>query len=355
MSTTSTQSLVIRRPDDWHVHFRDGDILDAVVPFTARQFGRAIVMPNLTPPVTTATVAKAYRDRILAAVPDGVRFEPLMTLYLTDDTDVEEISVGFRDGAFTAAKLYPANATTNSAFGVSDVARITKVLERMQADGMPLLVHGEVTDPDVDVFDREAVFIDRVMKPVVRDFPELKVVFEHVTTSEAVEFVRARHGDAPGLMGATITAHHLMINRTDIFRGGIRPHLYCLPIAKREKHRLALRQAAMSGEGPFFLGTDTAPHTVNTKESSCGCAGVFSAPVAMQVYAQAFGEDGRLDALEAFASLNGPAFYGLEVNEETMTLERVEEQAPRRTLVAGGEEIEPFFSEHNLQWRVDLS
>jgi len=355
VSTIQKKMLVIRRPDDWHVHFRDGDMMKAVVPYTARQFGRAIVMPNLSPPVTTADAARTYRDRILAAVPDGIRFEPLMTLYLTDDTDIEGMSAGFRDGIFTAAKLYPANATTNSAIGVSDVARIHNVLDRMQVDGMPLLVHGEVTDPEVDVFDREAVFIDMVMEPLVRDFSELKIVFEHVTTTEAVDFVRARHGEAPGCMGATITAHHLMINRTDIFRGGIRPHLYCLPIAKREKHRLALRAAAMSGEGSFFLGTDTAPHGVTAKETSCGCAGVFSAPVAMQVYAQAFDEDGKLDALEAFSSLNGPAFYGLDVNDETMTLEKADTAAPQRVQEPGGEEIEPFFSDRLLQWRISIS
>ncbi len=355
MSTAQRQKIVLRRPDDWHVHFRDGTMLDAVVPCTARQFARAIVMPNLTPPVTTADGARSYRDRILAAVPEGIRFEPLMTRYLTDDTDIEDLSAGFRGGVYTAAKLYPANATTNSAFGVSDMARISKVLDRMQVDGMPLLIHGEVTDPAVDVFDREAVFIDTVMDPLTQDFPELKIVFEHVTTAEAVNFVKARHSEAPGRMGATITAHHLMINRTDIFRGGIRPHLYCLPIAKREKHRLALREAAMSGAGPFFLGTDTAPHAVTAKESGCGCAGVFSAPVACQVYAQAFDEDDRLDALEAFASLNGPAFYGLDVNDETMTLERMEAGAPDRVEMSDGEQIEPFFSDRPLAWTVSIS
>lgn len=349
------QKRVIRRPDDWHVHFRDGAVLDAVAASTARQFARAIVMPNLSPPVTTAEAAKSYRERILAAVPDGIRFEPLMTRYLTDDTDIEDMSEGFHDGVFTAAKLYPANATTNSAFGVSDMAKITNVLERMQSDGMPLLIHGEVTDPAVDVFDREAVFIDTVMEPLVKDFPDLKIVFEHVTTTEAVQFVKNRHAEAPGRMGATITAHHLMINRTDLFRGGIRPHLYCLPIAKRETHRLALREAAMSGEGPFFLGTDTAPHTVAAKETACGCAGVFSAPVAMQVYAQAFDEDNKLDALEAFASLNGPTFYGLPVNDETMTLKRAETDAPERITVSNGEQIEPFFSDRKLQWTIAVS
>jgi len=355
VSTTKQQSLTLQRPDDWHVHFRDGVMLEAVVPHTARQFARAIVMPNLSPPITTTASARSYRDRIVDAVPEGVRFAPLMTRYLTDDTDSADMSAGFRGGIFTAAKLYPANATTNSAAGVSDVARIHGVLERMQEDGMPLLVHGEVTDPEIDVFDREAVFIDTVMEPLVRDFPELKIVFEHVTTSEAVDFVAERHAAVPGAMGATITAHHLMINRTDLFRGGIRPHLYCLPIAKREKHRLALRAAAMSGAGPFFLGTDTAPHAVAGKENGCGCAGIFSAPVAMQVYAQAFDEDGKLDTLEAFASLNGPAFYGLEVNEDTLTLHRAETAAPDRIRTSEGEEIEPFFGDRPLQWRLDPS
>lgn len=330
-------------------------MLDTVVPFTAEQFGRAIVMPNLATPVTSVAAASAYRDRIMAAVPQGVRFEPLMTRYLTDDTDIDDLSAGFRGGVYAAAKLYPANATTNSAFGVSDVSRISNVLERMQDDGMPLLVHGEVTDGDVDVFDREAVFIDRVMSKLVKDFPALKIVFEHVTTSDAVAFVKERSAEAPGLMGATITVHHLMINRTDLFKGGVRPHLYCLPIAKREEHRLALREAAMSGEGPFFLGTDTAPHAVSAKETACGCAGVFSAPVAMQVYAQAFEEDGKLGALEAFASLNGPAFYGLAPNEDTLTLTRGSFDGPTRVSTPEGEEVEPFFTGEALSWRIDPS
>jgi len=327
-------------------------MLNAVVPFTAEQFARAIVMPNLATPVTTIDAARSYRDRILAAVPDGLRFEPLMTRYLTDDTDVEDLSAGFRDGVYAAAKLYPANATTNSAFGVSDVSRIGKVLERMQDDGMPLLVHGEVTDADVDIFDREAVFIDKIMQPMVRDFPALKIVFEHVTTSDAVAFVTDRYASDPGRMGATITAHHLMLNRTDLFRGGIRPHLYCLPIAKREEHRIALRKAAMSGEGPFFLGTDTAPHAVSAKETGCGCAGVFSAPVAMQVYTQAFDEDGKLDTLEAFASLNGPTFYDRAPNEEKIILQPAPDDVPSRVTTSEGDEIEPFFSGQTLKWRI---
>lgn len=355
MSVSEIQSIELRRPDDWHVHFRDGAMLKTVVPYTAEQFGRAIIMPNLPTPVTSADAARAYRDRILAAVPDEVSFEPLMTRYLTDDTDIEDLSEGFRNGVYTAAKLYPANATTNSAFGVSKIANIARVLERMQDDGMPLLIHGEVTDADVDIFDREAVFIDRIMLPMVRDFPALKIVFEHVTTSDAVAFVKDRHATVPGRMGATITAHHLMINRTDLFRGGIRPHLYCLPVAKREEHRIALREAAMSGAGPFFLGTDTAPHAVNAKETGCGCAGVFSAPVAMQIYAQAFDEDGKLDTLEAFASLNGPAFYGLAPNEEKVILQRDNSITPARVKTPEGEEIEPFYCGQALSWQVTPS
>ncbi len=351
MTSSDKNAITIKRPDDWHVHFRDGPVLAGVVPFTARQFGRAIVMPNLTPPVTSAAQAQAYRERILTAVPEGVTFEPLMTCYLTDGANADEISAGFRDGIFSAVKLYPANATTNSAFGVSDVAKVRSVLERMQSDGMPLLVHGEVTDPSVDIFDREAVFIEQVLQPMVRDFPALRIVFEHVTTQDAVQFVEARHVEAPGHMGATITAHHLMINRSDLFRGGVRPHLYCLPIAKRERHRLALRKAAMSGQGPFFLGTDTAPHGVSAKESACGCAGVFSAPVAMQVYAQAFDEDGALEHLEAFASLNGPAFYGLPPNTDTLRLERCDASPLENLKTADGVEIMPFMAEEGVVWR----
>ena len=354
MVSHGTDCLTIVRPDDWHVHFRDGAMLDAVVPFTAQQFGRAIVMPNLAPPVTTVNAALAYRERIMAAVPEGGAFEPLMTAYLTDNANADELAAGYADGIFAAVKLYPANATTNSAFGVSDLRSVHGVLERMQTIGMPLLIHGEVTDPDVDIFDREAVFIDTVLGPLVRDFPELRVVLEHVTTSHAVDFVSDRHAAAPGRIGATITAHHLMINRTDIFRGGIRPHLYCLPIAKREKHRLVLRKAAISGSGPFFLGTDTAPHGVSAKQSACGCAGVFSAPVAMQAYAQVFDEENALDMLENFASRNGPAFYGLPENSETMTLKRCEVTHFDQISVHEGENIMPWLAEEGVIWKVDL-
>ena len=341
--------LTIRRPDDWHLHFRDGDMLAAVVPFTARQFARAIVMPNLVPPVTTVAEAEGYRDRILTAVPDGIDFTPLMTCYLTDNADANEIARGFETGAFTAVKLYPAGATTNSDSGVTDLANVRGVLDRMQAIGMPLLIHGEVTDHDVDVFDREAVFIERVMSPLISDFPELRVVFEHVTTADAVDFVRAHA--ASGRMGATITAHHLVINRSDIFKGGIRPHLYCLPIAKRERHRAALVDAATSGEAAFFLGTDSAPHPVTAKETDCGCAGVFTAPTALEVYAEAFDAAGALDRLEAFASLNGPAFYGMPANDTTVTLERAAAETPV-AVVAGGDEVRPFRAGERLGWRI---
>ena len=340
-------SLVIRRPDDWHVHLRDGDMLAAILPFTAKIFARAIVMPNLVPPVTSAELALAYRARILAALPRGATFRPLMTCYLTDRTDAEDLARGHRDGAWIAAKFYPAHATTHSAGGVVDVRNIRPVLTRMEKIGMPLLVHGEVTDPAVDVFDREAVFLDRVLGPLARDFPGLKVVFEHATTEDAVAFVRAH---APR-MAATLTPHHLMVNRNAMFEGGIRPHLYCLPVVKREKHRLALRHAAVSGEACFFLGTDSAPHARARKESDCGCAGVFNAPRALEAYAQVFAEEGALDRFEAFASLNGPAFYGLPANEERLTLVSGETRVPGDIKV-GGDTIRPFLDGETLGWRV---
>lgn len=342
--------ITLRRPDDWHVHFRDGAMLSAVVPFTARQFARAIVMPNLVPPVKTVAEAEAYRSRILAAVPPGVDFEPLMTAYLTDDTDPDELARGFEEGVFRAVKLYPANATTNSAAGVSDVTRVMPVLERMQQIGMPLLVHGEVTAGEIDVFDREAVFLETVLAPLFRELPALKVVVEHATTKEAVDFVRVH---APRV-AATITAHHLVINRTDIFRGGIRPHLYCLPIAKREAHRQALRAAATSGEACFFLGTDTAPHARETKEAACGCAGIFTATTAMEVYAEVFEEEGALDKLEAFASLNGPAFYGLPPNEARVTLRRVPLHVPD-SVPADGSTVVPFRAGETLRWHLEAA
>ena len=343
-----TTEITIRRPDDWHLHLRDGDMLKTVVPFTARRFARAIVMPNLSPPVTTPAAAEAYRERIMAQVPEGAGFTPLMTCYLTDDADADGLIGGHRSGIFTAAKLYPAGATTHSDAGVTDIGRIEPVLGRMEEAGVPLLVHGEVTDPDVDVFDREAAFIERVLGPLLDRFPGLKVVFEHVTTSDAVDFVSAG-GDN---LAATITVHHLIINRGAMFEGGLRPHMYCLPVAKRESHRLALRKAATSGNGKFFLGTDSAPHAVSAKETDCGCAGVFSAPSALELYAQVFAEEDALDRLEAFACLNGPAFYGLAVNEGTLTLKKEEGRVPDDVPVGGGEAVKPFLAGRALDWTV---
>jgi dihydroorotase len=336
--------LVLRQPDDWHVHLRDGDLLKLVAPYTARQFARAIIMPNLVPPVTTVAAARAYRERIAAAAatPD---FTPLMTVYLTDSIDPQEIAAGHRDGVFAAAKLYPAHATTNSAYGVTDIAKIARALETMQRIGMPLLVHGEVTDRTVDIFDRERVFIERVLTKLMRDFPALKVVFEHITTSEAADFVR----EGPATLAATITPHHLEINRNAIFEGGIRPHMYCLPIAKREPHRLALRRAATSGSAKFFLGTDTAPHAAHTKEAACGCAGIFNAPFALESYAKVFEEEGALDRLEAFASLNGPRFYGLPVNERRIVLLREEREVPE-SVIDGPTRLVPFHAGRKLAW-----
>ncbi len=327
------KTITIRRPDDWHVHLRDGAMLAACAVHTARQFARAIIMPNLVPPVTKVAEAVAYRDRIRAAVPADLRFEPLMTCYLTDGADPAELLRGKQEGVWVAAKLYPAHATTNSAHGVTSMDRVAKGLEAMEKAGMPLLVHGEVTDPEVDIFDREAVFLDKVLAPLLKRHQGLKVVLEHITTAEGVAFVEAN----PGRMGGTITPHHLSYNRNAIFKGGIRPHFYCLPIAKREEHRVALRRAATSGDPAFFLGTDTAPHTADTKECACGCAGIFNAPVAMQVYAQVFAEEGALGKLEAFASLNGPRFYGLPVNEERVTLRAQTLDAPESVDVPGME------------------
>ncbi|MBC2776604.1 dihydroorotase [Parasphingopyxis marina] len=339
--------LKIRRPDDWHLHLRDGAMLEAVVGYTARQFARAIVMPNLADPVTTVSAAIAYRDRILLALPEGRDFMPLMTAYLTDTIDPEELARGHARGVFTAAKLYPANATTNSDKGVTDIAHIHGALERMQAIGMPLLIHGEVTD-DTDIFDREAVFIERTLEPLVRDFPALKIVLEHITTAEAAQFIA---GAGPNL-AATITPHHIHINRNAIFERGIRPHAYCLPVAKREHHRLAVRKAAVSGSPKFFLGTDSAPHARETKEASCGCAGIFNAPFALESYVAAFDEDGALDRFEAFASEHGPRFYGLPLNEATLTLRREPVDVPER-LSAAGADIVPFHAGETLGWRLD--
>jgi dihydroorotase len=341
-----TDTLTMRRPDDWHLHFRDGDVMRGVVPFTARQFARAIVMPNLSPPVTSVEAAAAYRDRILAAVPTGIDFTPLMTAYLTDSTDGEELARGFEHGVFTAAKLYPAHATTGSAHGVTNIASIMPALERMATIGMPLLIHGEVTDHDVDIFDREAVFIERTLSGLVRDLPELKIVFEHITTADAVEFV-----DAAGPnVAATITPQHLHINRNAMFQGGIRPHAYCLPVAKREKHRLALRKAATSGSPKYFLGTDSAPHAKSAKENACGCAGIFNAPFALESYVTVFDEEGALDRFEAFASENGPRFYGLSLNDGKVTLERGGLVVPQ-TVDANGTPIVPFHAGEDMGWK----
>ncbi len=342
-----TDKLTIRRPDDWHLHFRDGEMMRDVVPYTARQFARAIVMPNLTPPVTDTASAAAYRERILAAVPEGIAFMPLMTCYLTDNTDADDLARGAAEGVFTAAKLYPAGATTNSDNGVTDVRKLDPVLARMEAEGIVLCVHGEVTDQDIDVFDREAEFIERHLRWITSEFPQLKVVFEHITTSDAVDFVLSCGPN----VAATITPQHLHINRNAMLVGGIQPHNYCLPVAKRETHRLALRKAATSGNAKFFLGTDSAPHERHAKESACGCAGIFNAPFALESYLKVFEEEGALDKFEAFTSLNGPAFYGLPVNEEMITLERAEVSVPDE-LKAGGSVVVPFHAGQSLFWRI---
>lgn len=352
MSDASPQTLTIIRPDDWHLHLRDGATLAAVVGDTARQFQRAIVMPNLRPPVTTGEQALEYRERILDAVADaGLQadaFTPLMTLYLTDNTSADEIRMAHATGVIHAVKLYPAGATTNSDAGVTDLlGRCSAALEAMQEIGMPLLVHGEVTDPDIDLFDREAVFIERVMIPLRARFPALKVVFEHITTKDGVDYV----SQAEGPIAATITAHHLLYNRNAIFQGGLRPHWYCLPVLKRETHRQALVQAATGGSPRFFLGTDSAPHARGLKEHACGCAGCYTALHAMELYATAFERAGRLDRLEAFASLNGPAFYGLPVNTGTLTLERRPFAIPE-TLPMGGEELVPLAAGETLEWSL---
>jgi dihydroorotase len=347
--TGTADTLNIIRPDDWHLHLRDDAMLRAVLPFSARQFGRAIIMPNLTPPVTTMAAARAYRDRILAALPADLQFEPLMTCYMTDGADADEIASGFEDGIFTAVKLYPANATTNSAYGVISWDNIRPALARMEKIGMPLLVHGEEADADIDIFDREAVFIERVLSWMASDYPALKIVLEHITTEQGVAFVR-EHG---ANIAATVTPHHLMINRNALLAGGMRPHMYCLPVAKRERHRLALRRAVTGGDSSFFLGTDSAPHPVADKETDCGCAGIFNAPNAIELYAQTFDEEGALDQLEKFASLNGPSFYGLPPNRTTITLSRQTFKVSGDVAVSGpGESIRPFFSGENLSWTL---
>ncbi|HEX5737328.1 MAG TPA: dihydroorotase [Hydrogenophaga sp.] len=346
MNPTASSSLTLTRPDDWHLHVRDGDALRTVVPHTAAQFGRAIIMPNLKPPVTTAAQATAYAERIRAAVPAGMAFEPLMTLYLTDNLPPDEIARA-KDAGVVAVKLYPAGATTNSDAGVTDIRKTHKTLEAMQRAGVLLLVHGEVTSPDIDLFDREAVFIDQQLEPLRRDFPELKIVMEHITTREAAQYVA--EGDR--FLGATITAHHLLYNRNAIFIGGIRPHYYCLPVLKRETHRLALVDAATGGGDRFFLGTDSAPHPAHLKEHATGCAGCYTAHAAIEMYAEAFEAANALDKLEAFASFNGPAFYGLPRNTGTITL-RKESWTPPASFTFGEAELKPLRSGEALPWRL---
>jgi len=343
-----TESLTLRRPDDWHLHLRDGAMLAAILPESARHFARAIIMPNLVPPVVTSDDARAYRDRIMAALPEGMDFTPLMTLYLTEETDADDVAAAHAEGLITAVKLYPAGATTNSASGVRDFDRVRGVLDRMAEIGLPLCVHGEVTDPQIDIFDREAVFIDRVLDPIRRATPGLRVVMEHVTTSDAVAYVTSQDRD----LAATITTHHLVINRNHILAGGIRPHYYCLPVAKREEHRLALRKAATSGDARFFLGTDSAPHTDPLKESACGCAGCFTAINTLSILAHVFEEEGALGRLESFTSLHGPAFYGLPPNEARITLTRGDPVTYPPKIDTDDGPVTVFDPGFPLHWRV---
>jgi len=348
MRERMTQTLTLRRPDDWHLHLRDGAMLRAVLPETTRHFARAIVMPNLVPPVVTGQDAAAYRARIMAAMPEGTDFTPLMTLYLTEETDPEDVAAAHAAGLISAVKLYPAGATTNSASGVRDFDKVRGVLEKMADIGLPLCVHGEVTDPSVDIFDREAVFIDRVLDPVRRATPGLRVVMEHITTANGVDYVRAHDQD----LGATITTHHLVINRNHLLVGGIKPHYYCLPVAKREEHRLALRAAATSGDARFFLGTDSAPHIDPLKESACGCAGCFTATNTMSILAHVFEDEGALGRLEGFTSLNGPAFYGLPANEATLTLTKGDAVTYPEKIDTGDGPVTVFDPGFALHWRV---
>ena len=345
MPTPEANQVTIREPDDWHLHLRDDDMMALIANYSARQFARAIIMPNLVPPVTTVAAAEAYRDRILDVLPTGHRFTPLMTAYLTDEIDPDEVETGHTRGVFTACKLYPAGATTNSAFGVTDVRNIYPVLERMQKTGMPLLIHGEVASSDIDIFDREAVFLETVLGPLLGDFPELKVVLEHITTLDSVQFIQA----AGPSVAATITPHHLRIDRNALFEGGLRPHAYCLPVAKRTHHRAALRDAATSGNPKFFLGTDSAPHPRHDKESACGCAGIFCAPAALESYALTFDEENALDRLEGFASEFGPRFYGLPLNEGSITLRREALTVPE-TVTGNDLSVVPFHAGETLAW-----
>jgi dihydroorotase len=340
--------VTIRRPDDWHVHVRDGQMMKAVLPFTVAQFARAMIMPNLTPPVTTCADAIAYRERLFAALPAGTDFQPMMTCYLTDATSPDEIERGYREGVWLAAKLYPAGATTNAHHGVTDIPALAPVFARMERIGMAVLVHGEATDPEIDIFDREAVFMEQSLLPMLKAHPGLKVVVEHATTAETLDIVRAHSARA----ACTITAHHLVINRTSLFQGGLRPHLYCLPVAKRERHRLALRKAATSGDACFMLGTDTAPHPRAAKQAECCSAGIFSGATALQTYTQVFDEEGALDRLEAFTSLNGARFHGLAPNEGTITLRRKPSFALGAVSV-DGDEVAVFQGGQMLPWSID--
>ena len=339
--------LKLARPDDWHLHLRDEALMRSVLPDTARQFARAIIMPNLRPPVTTTAQAQAYRERIVAAIPAGMQFEPLMTLYLTDNTSAEEIRRAKQSGFVHAVKYYPAGATTNSDAGVTNMRKAYPALEEMQRSGMPLLVHGEVTDPAIDVFDREAVFIERVLQPLLKDFPALKVVFEHITTADAAQFVES----APAHIAATLTVHHLLYNRNAMFAGGIRPHYYCLPVLKRETHREALVKAAISGSKKFFLGTDSAPHAQHTKENACGCAGMYTAHTAIELYAEVFEQEGALDKLEGFASFYGADFYGLPRNNTSITLRREDTTVPA-TLEFGEHKLVPLRAGEVVKWKL---
>lgn len=341
--------ITIRRPDDWHAHFRTGAMLRLVAPHHARIFGRAIAMPNLTPPITTTAMARSYRDELKSRGAEEKHiFTPLMTCYLQDNTHADDLSAGFAEGVFTAVKLYPAHATTNSAHGVTDVKKVYPVLERMQKIGMPLLIHGEVTDPAIDIFDREKQFIERIMQPLLRDFPALKIVMEHITTADAVEFVDAQQGR----LGATITAHHLLLNRNDMLVGGVRPHYYCLPILKRARHQAALRAAATSGKPWFFLGTDSAPHAQDKKETACGCAGVYTGHAAIELYAEVFDADGALDQLENFASNNGANFYGLPLNTDNLTLIKQPQTVPAYFEADDGTRLVPFRAGETIAWSV---
>lgn len=345
---TEPTTITLTRPDDWHLHVRDNDMLGLVLAHTYQQMGRAIIMPNLAEPVTTVRAALAYRERILLNVPPRTRFEPLMTLYLTDNTSVQEINKASQSGIIRAIKLYPAGATTNSDAGVTSLDKVWPILEKMAELGLPLLIHGELTDPDIDIFDREAAFIERVLIPLVTRLPTLKIVFEHITTREAVEYVSC----AGPYVAATITAHHLLMNRTALFLGGIRPHHYCLPVLKREEHRQALLEAATSGHSSFFLGTDSAPHARSKKENACGCAGIYTAYSAIELYAEAFANANALDKLEAFASFNGPDFYGLPRNKDSITLMRTPWRIPEKFHAAHGEELIPYRAGELIHWKL---